>query len=176
MAQFEALGEFRDDALTLPVPDGNGGTNMVRIPSPPGRDGLAIQDIMEAARRLHVNGTPPTQEIANDAEERDLYRTAVGSKLYEQLLDEYDWTMVRHIAMTAVVWITQGQDTAAAYWATAGDPKAAATPNRATRRASASTASAKASTTRRQGSGSTTRAASSKSGSRKAAPRKAAGA
>jgi hypothetical protein len=171
MAAFGALTEFLDDALELPVPDGEGGTTTVRIPSPSGRDGLTIERIMEAARRLHMDGTAPDQEILDDAAERDLFRLAVGSGLYDELLDAHPWTIVRHVAMTAIVWITQNRDNAATYWATAGDPKAAAAPNRATRRASASTASGGASGTRSRGSTSGTRAGSSKSGSRKAAPK-----
>jgi hypothetical protein len=175
-ARFEALDAFLDDALELPVPDGEGGTRVWRIPSPPAEDGLRVERLLSLAARVS-QGLTIDDDALGDDEEIDLYRLALGD-VYDELREAgVSWTWLRHVAMTSVAWITGGQEHAARYWATAGDPSRQAPANRATRRAqqkprtSGGTGSAGASATRSRGSTSGTRAGSSKSSSPKAAKR-----
>lgn len=163
-ATFAALGDFLDDWLELPVRCKDGQTRVFRIPSPPAEDGLRIDQITTMAARLALGGAPADEEVLNDDEERDLFKLALGD-VYEEILSHVGWTRFRHIAMTAIVWITSSRDNAALYWAAGGDPSRLA-PNRAARRSqnSGSSASAAANTTRSRGSTSGTRAGSNRHG------------
>ncbi|MFM9675767.1 DUF7426 family protein [Streptomyces brasiliscabiei] len=163
-AQFEALGDFLDDWLELPVPGKDGKTRTYRIPSPPAEDGLRVEQITKAAAQLFLNGTSPDEELLDDAEEKDLYRMVLGS-MHDKILADVSWTRFRHVALTTMVWIVHDRDSAARYWAGGGDPSRLA-PNRAARRQPKSqrSASAAASTTRSRGSTSGTRAGSRQRG------------
>ncbi|MGK3093782.1 hypothetical protein ACG93S_28760 [Streptomyces sp. WAC01490] len=165
---FAALGDFLDDALELPVKGEDGETRTYRITGPNARDGLRIERITTLAARLAAGGEAPTAPVLDDAEELDLYRMCLGTT-YEPLLDEVSWAAFRHVALTAMMWITADRETAAAYWATGNAPGKAL--NRAERRSAPRASSAKgaASTTRTQGSTSGTRAGSRKAKA-KAAP------
>lgn len=159
--RFDALEEFLDDTLTLPVPCTDGKTRDFAIPSPSAEDGLRIEAIMSSATRAvaaaeNSDGSGPADAdmtVLDDAAEADLYRLALGS-VYEELRAQAKWTMFRHVAMTAVMWHTAGVDTARRYWTTGADPEAVA-PNRAQRRAASSAAASK---TRSRGSTSGTKA------------------
>jgi hypothetical protein len=163
-ATFEALGDFLDDWLELPVLCSDGQTRMFRIPSPPAEDGLRIDQITTMAARLALGGAPDDEEVLNDEEEKDLFRLALGD-MYDEILTHVKWTRFRHVAMTAIVWITSSRDNAAIYWTAGGDPSRLA-PNRAARRSrnSGSSASAAANTTRSRGSTNGTKAGSSQRG------------
>jgi hypothetical protein len=163
-AQFEALGDFLDDWLELPVLCKDGQTRPFRIPSPPAEDGLRVEEITKAAARLFLNGVSPDEELLDDDEEKDLYRLVLGS-MHDEILAEVSWTRFRHVALTTMVWIVQDRDAAARYWSAGGDPSRLA-PNRAARRQPKSqrSASAAASTTRSRGSTSGTRAGSRQRG------------
>lgn len=159
-AQFEALGDFLDDWLELPVLCSDGETRRFRIQSPPAEDGLRVEQITTAAARLALGGSPANEAVLNDAEERDIFRLVLGG-MYDEILTQVPWTRFRHVAMTAMVWITSDRDNAATYWQAGGDPSQLA-PNRAARRSrsNGSSASAAANTTRSRGSTSGTKAAS----------------
>ncbi|MFJ4847535.1 hypothetical protein [Streptomyces sp. NPDC088733] len=148
MARFEALEELFDDSLELPV---QGKT--YRIPSPSAEDGLKIQKIANLALRLHAGGeVPDDTQFLDDDEERDFIERCLGTAYAEMAANNVDWAWVRHAGMTAMLWITQGVDTARNFWAAAGHPEGKA-PNRAARRAKAKkSGSAKASATPRRGS------------------------
>ncbi|MET9923334.1 MULTISPECIES: hypothetical protein [unclassified Streptomyces] len=166
MAGFAALGDFLDDALELPVKGEDGETRTYRITGPSARNGVKIERITTLAARLAAGGEAPTVPVLDDDEELDLYRMCLGAT-YEQLLDEVSWSAFRHVALTAMMWITADRETAEAYWATGTAPGKA--PNRAERRSATRASSAKdaASTTKPRASTSGTRAGS--------APRKAKG-
>ncbi|MEV7793424.1 hypothetical protein AB0O68_15735 [Streptomyces sp. NPDC087512] len=159
-AQFEALGDFLDDYLSLPVLTEGGQTRVYRIPSPAARDGLRVEQITKAAARLYLDGTEPDKELLDDEEEKDLFKLVLGS-MHDEILADLSWTRFRHVAMTAMVWVLNDRDTAAKFWASGGDPSLLA-PNRAARRQQKSprSESAAASTTRSRGSTSGTRAGS----------------
>ncbi|AQS70840.1 hypothetical protein [Streptomyces pactum] len=159
-AQFEALEDFLDDYLKLPVLCKDGQTRVFSIPSPPAEDGLRVDTITKAAAKLFLDGTEPDQEVLDDAEERDLFRLVLGD-VHDDMLAQVKWSRFRHAAMTAMVWVLNDRDTAAKFWGSGGDPSLLA-PNRAGRRQqrSAPSASAAANTTRSRGSTSGTRAGS----------------
>ncbi|MCX4827189.1 hypothetical protein OG746_00335 [Streptomyces sp. NBC_01016] len=163
-AQFEALGDFLDDWLELPVRCKDGQTRIFKVPSPPAEDGLRIDQVTTMAARLALGGAPADEEILNDDEEKDLFRLALGDA-YDEIISHVAWTRFRHIAMTAVVWITSSRENAAAYWAAGGDPSLLA-PNRQVRRSqtNGASASAAANTTRSRGSTSGTKAGSRRNG------------
>lgn len=163
-AQFEALGDFLDDYLELPVRCKDGQTRPFRIPSPPAEDGLRVEEITKTAARLFLNGVSPDEELLDDDEERDLYRLVLGS-MYDEILADVSWTRFRHVALTTMVWIVHDRDSAAKYWSAGGDPSRLA-PNREARRQPKSQrwASAAASTTRSRGSTNGTRAGSRQRG------------
>lgn len=165
MAGFKVLEEFLGDCLELPARCTDGVLRTFVIPSPPAEDGLKIEKIMSEGLRAANGGTPVDSEVLDDAEELDLYRMALGSA-YDDVLKHLAWPRFRHIAMTAVMWITGGLDIAEQYWNSDGDPKVAqAAQNRAQRRAS----SAAANTTKRPASTSGTSTRKATGRARKAA-------
>ncbi|MFH8792192.1 hypothetical protein [Streptomyces sp. NPDC017941] len=139
---FKVLEEFQDDALTLPVRLPDGSIREFRIPSPPAEDGLKVQTLMEQGARMAESGTPMDAQVLDDAQELDLYRTALGDAYDDLLAAGVKWTRFRHVAMTAVMWITAGLETAEKFWEADGDPSRVA-PNRAARRAASSAAASK---------------------------------
>ncbi|MFI1677066.1 MULTISPECIES: hypothetical protein [unclassified Streptomyces] len=163
---FAVLEEFQDDALTLPVRLSDGLVKEFRIPSPSAEDGLKVQKLMEQGARMADSGTPMDAEVLDDAQELDLFQTALGSAYVELMGAGLDWSRVRHVAMTAVMWITAGLEMAEKYWEAQGDPSRVAPPNRAARRAASSAA---ASTTKRRGSTSGTSTRTATGRARKAA-------
>lgn len=162
---FKTLEEFLGDSLPLPVKCKDGTVRTFTIPSPPAEDGLRIEKIMSEGLRAANGGSPLDDAVLDDAEEVDLYRMALGSA-YDDVFQHLDWPRFRHVAMTAVMWITGGLDIAEQYWNSDGDPKAAqAAQNRAQRRAS----SAAANTTKRPASTSGTSTRKATGRARKAA-------
>ncbi|WP_032769832.1 DUF7426 family protein [Streptomyces sp. CNS654] len=169
--EFAALGDFLDDYLELPVQGRDGETRTYRIEDPAAEDGLRIERITTLAARLAAGGEAPTAPVLDDQEELDLYRMCLGDT-YEQLLADVRWSRFRHVALTAMMWITADRETAASYWATGNAPGKAL--NRAERRSAKRDSSAKGagSTTPRPGSTSGTRAGSApRKGKAKAASR-----
>jgi hypothetical protein len=89
---------------------------------------------------------------------------------YDQLLTELKWSAFKHVALTAMFWVTIDKDTAAEFWRSGQHPGKAQ--NRAARRAQAkpgTSASAAVNTTRSPGSTSGTRAGSRRRGKRRPA-------
>ncbi|MGY0023759.1 DUF7426 family protein [Streptomyces sp. YJ-C3] len=162
--EFKPLQRFLDDALVLPVPCRDGEERRFRIPSPPAEDGLRVDLLTVAAARLAAGGSPDHEEVLNDEDERHIFRLSLG-EMHDEILKHVEWSLFKHIALTAMVWITQDRDRAEQYWNSAGDPSLLA-PNRAARRSrnSGSSASAAASTTQSRGSTSGTRAGSRRGG------------
>ncbi|MFF2014001.1 hypothetical protein ACFVWY_33750 [Streptomyces sp. NPDC058195] len=168
MTDFQALDDFLSPALDLPVAGRDGVVRTYRIEDPPAEDGIRIERITTMAARLAAGGSADTAPALDDAEEMDLYRMCLGDA-YDELRADLSWHRFRHVALTAMMWITADRETAAAYWATGDAPGKA--PNRAARRSASrgSSAGGAASTTPKPASTSGTRAASPRS--RKAAPR-----
>lgn len=163
MARLEALDELFDDALELPIKG-----KVYRVPSPSGEDGLKVQRITSVAVQLLAGGKDINTEVLDDDEERSLHQMCLGPVYEELLADGVGWAWLRHAGLTAMIWIANGQDAAAKYWAAAGDPSRLA-PNREARRAAKKSGSAAAKSTPKRGSTSGTSGRKTTSKGRKAA-------
>lgn len=160
---FEALDNFLDDYLELPVKGRDGQTRVYRIEDPSAEDGIRIERITSLAARLAAGGKAPDTPVLGDQEELDLYRLCLGSA-YEPLMREVKWGPFKHVALTAMFWVTTDKETAQEFWRSGQQPGKA--PNRAARRQASrgSSASAAANTTQSPASTSGTRAASRRRG------------
>ncbi|MEU0332235.1 hypothetical protein [Streptomyces sp. NPDC006193] len=156
---FEALEDFLEDYLELPVRGRDGQLRVYRIEDPSAEDGLKIERITSLAARLAAGGKAPDAPVLGDEEELDLYRMCLGDA-YEPLIREVKWGPFKHVALTAMFWVTTDRDTAIQFWRTGQQPGKA--PNREARRRASrgSSASAAASTTPSPASTSGTRAGS----------------
>lgn len=158
--EFETLDAFLDDYLDLPVRGADGKVRVYRIEDPPAEDGIRIEKVSILAARLAAGGTAPDAQVLGDEEEKDLFRLCLG-EAYDRLLDDgVKWSRFKHVALTAMFWITSDKATAQEYWNTGIQPGKAL--NRAARRQEKrdSSGSAAANSTRSQGSTSGTRAGS----------------
>ncbi|MEU0671366.1 hypothetical protein ABZ330_00440 [Streptomyces sp. NPDC006172] len=157
--EFEALDNFLDDYLELPVKGRDGQTRVYRIEDPSAEDGLRIERITSLAARLAAGGKAPSTTVLDDQAELDLYRMCLGDA-YEPLMREVKWAPFKHVALTAMFWVTTDKDTAQEFWKTGQQPGKAL--NRAARRQASrgSSASAAAPTTPSPASTNGTRAAS----------------
>jgi hypothetical protein len=152
MAGFKALDALFDDSISLPYKG-----KVYVVPSPPAEDGLKAEKISMLAARMMAGGEAPNQAVLDDDEEVDLYRLCLGPVYDELLADRVSSAAIKHFGITAMLWVTQDQETAERYWGSGGDPSLLA-PNRAARRAkSSSSAGAAASATRSRGSTSGTK-------------------
>lgn len=168
---FEALDTFLDDYLELPVRGRDGEVRVYRIEDPSAEDGIRIEKITTLAARLAAGGAAPETKVLDDQEERDLYRMCLGAA-YDELLAAVKWNPFKHVAMTAMFWITADKATAHEFWRTG--QQAGKARNRAARRAQAkpgTSASAGESSTRSPASTSGTRAGSRRRGGRGRASR-----
>lgn len=165
--RFEALEELFDDALELPVKGRDGMVRTYRIPSPSAMDGLKIQHIATLAAKLYQGGEAIDTTVLDDDEELDLVKLCLGPTDDELMADGVDWAWRRHVGLTAMFWVTSGQEIAEKYWKAAGDPSRMA-PNREARRAQKN-GSAAASKTRSRGTSNGTSARKGTVSARKAA-------
>lgn len=148
--KFAALGELLDEFIELPVPVGerkDGNTKLYKIESPSGRDGLKIEAITQAAVTLVNGGEDVNTELLDDDEERNTFRLLLGDQYEEMLEDGVKWVWLRHAALTVLMWVNSGLQTAEQYWASAGDPELMAR-NRAERRSKQRASSAAETSTR----------------------------
>ncbi|WP_432041408.1 DUF7426 family protein [Streptomyces cadmiisoli] len=163
---FESLDSFLDDYLELPVVGKDGVERVYRIEDPAAEDGIKIERITTIAARLAAGGKRPDAPVLDDREELNLYRMCLGAA-YEPLMREVKWSVFKHVALTAMFWVTADKETAAEFWQTGQQPGKAQ--NRAARRAQekrGTSASAEGSTTRSPASTSGTRAGSRRRGGR----------
>ncbi|WP_282698222.1 hypothetical protein [Streptomyces sp. CC208A] len=159
MAEFGALDAFLDEYLDLSIRGRDGEMRTYRIAEPSADNGLRIERITSLAARLAAGGKAPEAPVLDDEEERDLYRMCLGDQ-YEPMRAELGWSAFKHIALTAMFWVTTDKETAAQYWTTGQQPGKAQ--NRAARRQASrgSSASGTASTTPSPASTNGTRAGS----------------
>ncbi|MFK0296683.1 hypothetical protein ACIQU6_40285 [Streptomyces sp. NPDC090442] len=130
---FRALGALLDDSLELPV--GKPGQERIyRVPAPSAETGLRVQQLVTAAGRA-ADGGEVDADLVADAEERDLYADVLGTAYADLLAAGVTWPVLKHCAITAMVWIAQDKEAAERFWNAAGDPSRLA-PNRAARRRS----------------------------------------
>lgn len=157
---FDALDNFLEHYLELPVPGRDGEIRVYRIEDPPAEDGIRIERITTLAARIASGGRAPDTPVLDDDEERDLYRMCLGDAYDQMLADGVRWAHFKHAALTAMFWVVADKDTALEFWRTGQQPGKA---NRAARRAQerrATSASGGESTTPSPASTSGTRAGS----------------
>ncbi|MFD4788797.1 hypothetical protein ACFWN1_17390 [Streptomyces sp. NPDC058459] len=166
---FEALDDFLEPYLELPVKGKDGEVRVYRIEDPSAEDGIRIERITSLAARLAAGGKTPDTPVLDDAEELDLYRACLGDA-YEDLRRDLSWSRFKHVSLTAMFWVTTDRDTALQFWRTGQQPGKA---NRAARRQASrgSSGSVAASGTPSPASTSGTRAGSKRRSKGKAQPR-----
>ena len=155
---FEALDDFLDEGLDLPVRGEDGEVRTYHIADPSAEAGITIERITSYAARLAAGGAPKEGSVLDDDEELDLYKLCLGDA-YADMRADLSWSMFKHAALTVMFWITTDEDTARQYWATGQAPGKAR--NREERRQMSRGSSAKAAVngTRSPASTSGTRAA-----------------
>jgi hypothetical protein len=157
---FEALDDFLDEGLDLPVRGKDGTVRIYHIADPSAEAGIKIERITSYAARLAAGGAAPQGKILDDDEELDLYRLCLG-ETYERLRTDVSWSMFKHVSLTVMFWVTTDRDTALQYWRTRQHPGKAPRNRQERRQASRdSSASATANGTPSPASTSGTRAAS----------------
>jgi hypothetical protein len=152
--RFAALDELIDEFIELPVPVGEGDNRKIRvyrIDTPSARDGLKIERLTNAAVQLVNGGEDIDVEMLDDDEERELYEMLLGPNFRQMVDDGVQWAWLRHAALTCLMWISSGLDTAENFWKAAGDPERMA-PNREARRSKQRASSAAAKSTPKRGS------------------------
>lgn len=149
---FGALDELLDESIELPVPSvSHPDRKTYRIESPGAKDGLFIQRLTTAAVQLVEGGENIDTEALDDGEERELFQRLLGATFAEMVEDGVKWVWMRHAALTVLMWVSSGMETAEKFWAAAGNPEALA-PNREARRSKQKDGSAAATSTPRRGS------------------------
>lgn len=163
---FEALEDFLDEGIDLPITGKDGETRTYHIADPSAEAGIKIERITSLAARLAAGGKVPQAQVLDDEEELDLYRLCLGDA-YEALRTDLSWPMFKHVSLTCMFWVTTDRDTAIEFWKTRQHPGKAPR-NRAERRQGrpALSASGEANTTRSPDSTSGTRAGSRRRGGR----------
>lgn len=142
-SMFPDLGDPFANKLVLPI----GGKNYT-IPPPPAHVGAlfkAMQDIGVAV----LAGKPPTpaQQAMLEgpqAENLDLVSAPLGTAYFEMVGDRIDYAMLRHAAMTALIYWLGNEEKALDFWQAEGNAdgqawpepgeQGASTPNRNARR------------------------------------------
>ncbi|MFI1701950.1 hypothetical protein ACH419_39220 [Streptomyces bobili] len=160
------MDDFLSEGLTLPVTGRDKITREYHIPDPTAEAGIKIERITTLAARLAAGGTAPDKPVLDDDEEQDLYKLCLG-EAYDKLRAETSWSMFKHVALTAMFWITTDEDTALEYWAT-GEAPGKAGRNRAERRQISRASSA-------EGAANGTPSQASTSGTRAGSPRRSRG-
>jgi len=131
--RFEALDDFLEDHLELPVRGADGEVRVYRIEDPSAEDGIRIERITSLAARLASGRKGPDTPVLDDDEERDLYRMCLGDAYDQMLADGVKWAMFKHVALTAMFWVVSDRETALEFWRTGQQPGKAQ--NREARRA-----------------------------------------
>lgn len=157
---FEALDDFLGQGLDLPVRGEDGQVRVYHIPDPTAEAGIKVERVTTYAAKLAAGGARKEGPVLDDDEELDLYQLCLGDA-YDELRADLSWSMFKHVALTAMFWITADEETALEYWRT-GEAPGKAGRNRAERRQTsrASSVKAEANGTRSPASTSGTRAAS----------------
>lgn len=152
MAGFKVLEEFLGDSLDLPMQCRDGKVRTFHIAGPSAEDGLKVEKLMETGIKLAADPeAAPDATALDDLAELNLYRAALGDT-YDEAVAQLDWARFRHVALTAVLWISQGLDAAEKFWDTAGgDPSQTGPANREQRRASSRAAKSTPSRASRSG-------------------------
>lgn len=112
---------------------------------------LTVAAKAQAAEQDGKKYTPTERdkELLNDDEERDLYRDALTSDVYQQMQDDgVPFSAIKLAAMYVILYAVKTPEDAEAFWNSGGKAPA---PNRAARRTATRTRTGGASTTRKRG-------------------------
>ena len=119
MPRFAPLTEFLAEPLTLPILG-----REYQIAPADVETGLRLTARFERLKAKADASGDPEEEVADDIEETELFRMALGP-VYDQLkADGVPLRMAKFVASTAVIWHVYGPRAAELFWATGGDPKA----------------------------------------------------
>lgn len=134
--QFEAIDEYLDtEGISLPICG-----KSYLIPPPDALTGLEVTRLMslmvDATNGQDISDDPRVKAVLEADAQADEHfeKRILGPALDEMIADKVPWPMVQLAFQTAMVWISQGAEQAARYWAAGGGATGKA-PNRATRRA-----------------------------------------
>lgn len=144
MSTFRDLDEILvDKPIRLPVK----GKTYEFPGSIPGRTALMLQRLTSAAdkavREGGADAAELAQEVFSDSEEVDLRSQVMGTGEAAMAADGLTSAHTNHVFRTLLVWHMSGEEAAAKAWESLGEAQA---PNRAARRATASTTRSRAST------------------------------
>lgn len=111
---FEDLAEFIRPGFDLPVLG-----KKYYVPAPNARDGVWLQAVVDAGESVLVAGavTAANKTVLSDDQERTAYQMAMGTAYDEMLADDVPWPVLKHAAMTAILYWTRGAPLAEAHWA-----------------------------------------------------------
>lgn len=144
MSAFRDLDDILvDKPIRLPVK----GKTYEFPGSIPGRTALMLQRLAAAADKAHrkdnTDASALAQEVFSDSEELDLQAEVMGDGQTAMAADGLTSAHINHVFRTLLVWHMSGEEAAAKAWESLGEAPA---PNRAARRATASTTRSRAST------------------------------
>ncbi|WP_336214381.1 DUF7426 family protein [Nonomuraea sp. LPB2021202275-12-8] len=129
---FKDLDDFFSDGLELPV-----GGKTYRIPAPSAETGLFCQRLAEAGVAAAQGKDVPEVEL-DDVRELELYQRVLGPVYAELIADGVSWPKLKHVAITAFMWVAGNEQAAEAYWEQGPSPEAQA-PTKTGRAAARST-------------------------------------
>ncbi len=136
MPTFEAVDDYLDlEGITLPI----AGKNYLIRPVD-ALTGLEVTRLMglvvDATNGQDITDDPRVAAVleANEAASESFEKRILGEALDEMLADGVPWPMVQLAFQTCMIWISQGVEQAARYWAAGGGAMGKA-PSRKTRRA-----------------------------------------
>lgn len=146
---LEELSGWLDDSLVLPI-DGR----KYRVPEYSAEVGLRVEAVLNAGRGSRLSDRQ--RQVLDDEQEKDLYRDVLGP-VYDELLADVSWAMLKFCAVTAMLHFNISEDEGARHWALRAAKSGGKAPTgRASRPATRRTTAA-ASTTKPRASGSGTR-------------------
>lgn len=112
---FQALDEFLDSSITLPV-----AAKAYTFQSPAMEVGLFCQKVEMISLKRAAGEELSTEEISalnlDDQGEKDFYRMIMGATYDEMLADGVQWHRFRIVAATVLAWITGSMDDAEQMW------------------------------------------------------------
>lgn len=124
---FQDLDDYLDPTLKLPI-----GGKLYSVNSPSARTGIQVNGLVAAARAVQAGEDIAASDLAalslDDSEERDFFRSLLGSTMEEMLQDGVGWHQVRHAGLTTMFWVTRGRAAAETFWQSGGDNPKAPTP------------------------------------------------
>lgn len=126
--KFKDLDDFFDDGLALPV-----GGKTYRVPAPSAETGLYCQRLAEAGVAAAQGKDVPEAEL-DDVRELQLYQRVLGGVYDELIADGVSWPKIKHVAVTAFMWVAGNVEAAEAYWEKGPEAQAPAKTGRAAAR------------------------------------------